>query len=907
MINADLILSPEGHVYLDQSAQALEQIPKLIFTKLSEGFTRSFSYGLLQLALGQFSELPSSFSFWQNFGQRLITEVCKLPNLMELKALPEIALPPVAVLQEIINDAPFVRGFEYLNLEVLSNIWKTLQSTLQAELKDFEGSIQDYFSLYNSRWNLVGRVCFHLAENKNNPDRPFAFVATYTTKLNEGGAAQHLPLKRALQEYAGEKKQAQLLALLLPVQKAAEKSPFIKQLVDNGHIFQALTWNVKEAHQFLTSIPLIEAAGVMIRVPNWWNAQKPVRAKVAVSIGQKPASIMGLDTLLDFDVALSLSNGEHLSKAEWQELMNSSEHLVKVKGQWVEVDHEKLQSVLAHWNQIKDFAAEGISLSESMKLLAGTKSQDKQNLAFEANVEWSNVTAGDWLKSVLSDLRNPDQLKTKMHEHILAQHLNATLRPYQLAGVNWLWLLYQLKLGGCLADDMGLGKTIQILAFLLLRKYQPGVKQKPHLLIVPASLIGNWQAEIAKFAPSLSYLILHGSIDREALLPENKDGVLGVDLVMTTYAFAHRLSWLKTIDWDVIILDEAQTIKNPSAKQTQAIKALSGKVRFTLTGTPIENRLSDLWSLFDFTSPGLLGSGATFSSYEKKANKAFDINAHQHFMGAIRTLTAPYILRRLKTDKKIISDLPDKTEIQTFCNLTKQQVQLYEQSVRELKKQLHEVEGMKRRGLVLAYLLRFKQICNHPSQWLGYGDYDAVASGKLLRLKEICAAIAAKQEKVLVFTQFTEMIPALVQTLSDVFGQKGLSLDGKTLVKKRGELVNAFQAEQGPPFFVLSLKAGGTGLTLTRASHVIHFDRWWNPAVENQATDRAYRIGQKHPVMVHKFICRGTVEEKIDALIMSKKKLSAEILQSGNELAFTELSNDELLDMISLDIHKALG
>ncbi len=687
-ISAQLVLTSEGHVYLDQSAQALEHLPEQVLAKLAEGFAHSSTHGLVQLAIGQLTDLPPSFAFWQGFGQQLIAAICKLSNVNELVALREVAPPEEDVLQDILEKAPFIPGFEYLNAQSLVEVWHGLLRTLQAEITDFSGTVQEYLTLYNPRWGQIGRVCFHLAENKNNPERPFAFLATYTTKLNEGATAQHLPLKRALQEYAGEQNQAQLLALLLPIQRAAAKSGFIKGLVDSGHIFQALTWNAKEAHQFLMSIALIEEAGLMVRVPNWWNRQKPLRPQVAVSIGQKPASMLGLDTLLDFDVALSLSNGESLSEAEWRELMNSPDHLVKVKGQWVEVDPAKLASMLTHWNEIKAFASEGISLAEGMKLLAGSTDQ-KNPLLTIAEPEWSHVMAGNWLQQVLSDLRQPDKLKDKALEGILVKHLHATLRPYQQAGVHWLWLLYQLKLGACLADDMGLGKTIQILAFLLWVKHHEKSRAqlltKPHLLIVPASLIGNWQMEIAKFTPGLRYLILHGSVDKEALRIENKEAVQSVDLVITTYAFAHRLDWLQSIDWDVVILDEAQTIKNPSAKQTKAVKLLKSKVRFTLTGTPIENRLSDLWSLFDFTSPGLLGSGASFTAYEKKMSV--------HFTTAVRQLTAPYILRRLKTDKRIISDLPDKTEIPSFCNLTKHQVQLYEQSVRELKKQLLPIKS----------------------------------------------------------------------------------------------------------------------------------------------------------------------------------------------------------------------
>ena len=348
--------------------------------------------------------------------------------------------------------------------------------------------------------------------------------------------------------------------------------------------------------------------------------------------------------------------------------------------------------------------------------------------------------------------------------------------------------------------------------------------------------------------------------------------------------------------------DEAQAIKNPSARQTRAVKALKSQHRIALTGTPVENRLSDIWSLFDFVSPGLLGSARDFDGFLKRRTK----NGESPYAG-LRALVRPYILRRMKTDKNIIADLPDKTEIKTYCSLSKGQAVLYRQSVESLARDIDNADGMKRRGIILSYLMRFKQICNHPSQFVKDGGFGHAESGKFLRLKEICEIIFEKQEKILVFTQFKEMAEPLSDFLQTIFGKRGFVLHGETKVKKRSEIVEAFQRDNGSSYFVLSLKAGGIGLNLTAASHVIHFDRWWNPAVENQATDRAFRIGQKQKVMVHKFICKGTLEEKIDALIESKQTMSKEILQGADSALLTELPNEELLKVVSLDINSALG
>jgi non-specific serine/threonine protein kinase len=449
---------------------------------------------------------------------------------------------------------------------------------------------------------------------------------------------------------------------------------------------------------------------------------------------------------------------------------------------------------------------------------------------------------------------------------------------------------------------MGLGKTVQVIALLRLGESQP--RRGPSLLVVPASLVANWKAEAERFAPDLRLLVAHPSERRSAELAAlSADELEGVDVVVTSYGSLPRFAWVTKRRWELVVLDEAQAIKNPGAKQTRAAKALQGGARLALTGTPVENRLSDLWSLFDFVCPGLLGSAAEFGRFAKR----LAANESPSRYAPLRGLVRPYILRRLKTDKSVISDLPEKTEVRAFCSLTKKQAALYQETVSALARELDEKEGIQRRGAVLAFLLRLKQICNHPSQWLGDGGYSVEESGKFARLRELVEPIAARQEKALVFTQFREMTAPLARFLEGVFGRAGLILHGETKVKDRRGLVEKFQDERGPPFFVLSLKAGGTGLNLTAASHVIHFDRWWNPAVENQATDRAFRIGQKRNVLVHKFVCRGTVEEKVDALIDSKRELASSVVEGGGEVLLTELPNDEILRLVSLDIHAALA
>ena len=517
----------------------------------------------------------------------------------------------------------------------------------------------------------------------------------------------------------------------------------------------------------------------------------------------------------------------------------------------------------------------------------------------QANADWSQAVAGPWLAETLAQLRQPDGSALADP----GRSLQATLRPYQQAGVRWLHLLARLGLGACLADDMGLGKTIQVLSLLLVLKEQRGAKRKPSLLVAPASLLANWAAEISRFAPSLKAVVVHPSAVSAGKQKMDDAAVLdGVDLAITSYGFLTRAAWLVRRAVGLVVIDEAQAIKNPSARQTKAVKNLKADARIALTGTPIENRLGDLWSIFDFINPGLLGSSKQFSSFVKQ----LDERPHNPY-APLRELVRPYILRRMKTDKNIIADLPDKTEVKAFCMLSRKQAALYQQTVDTFSGELEAAEGIERRGMVLALLMRLKQICNHPSQWLGDNSWAEEDSGKLARLREIAEEIASRQEKVLIFTQFRETTAPLAAFLGSVFGREGLVLHGETEVRKRKDLVRRFQEDEDVPFFVLSVKAGGAGLNLTAASHVIHFDRWWNPAVENQATDRAFRIGQTKNVLVHKFVCRGTVEDRIDKMIEAKQQLAGDFLEGGAEMALTEMKDDELLKLVRLDLAAAMN
>jgi len=785
-------------------------------------------------------------------------------------------------------------GAEYLTQDVLLTLWDEMERAFAASVAAAKVGLQSFLTTLNRAWNLVGRVHFNLAENRRDPDQPFAFMATYTTRLSAQAKAQHVPLGQALREYAGAANRDKLLSLLLPVQRAAEHCAWLKPMIDAGDIFHPLRWGATEASRFLQSVPELESARVVVRMPVSWRASRPARPQVTATVGSRAPSAVGLDGLLDFQMGVML-DGEPLTEVEVATLLAGTENLVLLRGQWVEVDRARLQRTMEQFHAAEELAArDGLTFAEAMRMLAGAGVTRDDPAA--ADTGWARVTAGPWLEQTLKELRAPDGDGVDP-----GPALRGTLRPYQKAGTRWMDLLAGLGLGACLADDMGLGKTIQVLSLLLVEQAR-GARPQRSLLVAPASLLANWAAEIEKFAPGLKAVIVHPSaMPADEVKAFTAEHAADYDLAITSYGSLLRIPVLAEVDWRFVILDEAQAIKNPNARQTKAAKALKARARIALTGTPVENHLGDLWSIFDFINPGLLGNAKQFTRYTKRLAE----RTHNPY-GPLRELARPYILRRMKTDKSVIADLPDKTEIKALCGLSRRQAALYGQAVEDLAKSLEASAGIQRKGVVLAMLMRLKQVCNHPSQWLNDDVWAEEDSGKWARLREIAEVVAARQEKMLVFTQFREITGPLATFLGQIFGRTGMVLHGQTAVKNRKSLVQRFQEDEAVPFFVLSLKAGGTGLTLTAASHVVHFDRWWNPAVENQATDRAFRVGQKKNVLVHKFICRGTVEEKIDALIDSKQDLSDELLTGGDEINLTEMTNDDIMRMVSLDLNSAM-
>ncbi len=957
MTSIRICVTPHGRLLCeavaDDAADAVEAavtLSPVAADAIRSAFDRSSAEGLLLLAGPSVREtLPADFLFWREWARRFFQAVCQLDEerLAEFAkskshdtGKSSVPPPDELALAVLVAEAPPMRGLEYLTPDVLKALWFELCELVREQGAKADGGLAAYLRQVNPFWHLLGRVTFHLAENKRDESRPFAFLATYSHRMSAKASVQHLPLAQALKQYAGERDQTKLAELLAPVRAAADGSTLVKEWLTSRALFQPQALTISQAYRFLRDVPVMEQSGLVVRVPNWWQSRKPPRPAVQVRIGDQQASAVGVDGLLDFSVDLAL-DGETLTEVERQQLLAATDGLLLLRGKWVEVNREQLDEALSRWKELQSEHAGGIDFLKGMRLLAGAQLDSDEDSA-DVTADWTSVSAGDWLRETLEQLRDPSGVIGCSP----GDGLNATLRPYQADGVRWLWFMMRLGLGACLADDMGLGKTIQVIDLLLRLRQPPNQSSTrepisrnalasgsrnpkpdasafrlmpnqhhctPSLLIVPASLVGNWKQELAKFAPQLKAFFAHRSeCDADSLGQVAKNPAKELaefDLVVTTYTLARKAEWVAKMTWKLIVLDEAQAIKNASSTQTKSVKKLNGAGRIVLTGTPVENHLGDLWSLFDFCCPGLLGSAKQFKDFVKRLNKQQDAHAY----GALRRLVQPYILRRLKTDQNIAPDLPAKTEMRAECGLSKKQAALYQQIVDDLAEQLKQMkerdksDGIQRRGIVLATMMRLKQVCNHPSQYLAVAEFSPDDSGKFARLATICEPIAERQEKMLVFTQFQSICGPLAEYLGKVFGRPGLVLHGGVPVGKRKELVRRFQEEDAFPFFVISVKAGGTGLNLTAASHVVHFDRWWNPAVENQATDRAFRIGQKRNVLVHKFVCRGTLEERIDQMIRDKQELADEVLGQTREgeTLLTEMSDRELLNFVALDITRA--
>ncbi|AVH73324.1 DEAD/DEAH box helicase [Nostoc sp. 'Lobaria pulmonaria (5183) cyanobiont'] len=642
-----------------------------------------------------------------------------------------------------------------------------------------------------------------------------------------------------------------------------------------------------QAYEFIKAVAWrLEDSGLGVILPpslanreGWANR---LGLKITAETPKTKQGRLGLQSLLNFQWQLAIG-GQTISKAQFDKLVALNSPLVEINGEWVELRPQDIKTAQTFFTTRKDQMA--LSLEDALRLSTGdTQAIEKLPVvSFDASGALQELIGALTNNQAIAPLPTPTGFKGQ-------------LRPYQERGAAWLSFLERWGLGACLADDMGLGKTIQFIAFLLHLKEQDAL-ENPTLLVCPTSVLGNWEREVNKFAPSLKILQYHG--DKRPKGKAFLEAVKNHDLIVTSYSLLHRdIKSLQSISWQIIVLDEAQNVKNPEAKQSKAVRQLEATFRIALTGTPVENRLQELWSILDFLNPGYLGNKQFFKRRFAMPIEKYGDTAS---LTQLRSLVQPFILRRLKSDRDIIQDLPDKQEMTVFCGLTGEQAALYQQVVEQSLVEIESAEGLQRRGMILALLIKLKQICNHPAQYLKQATLEQHNSAKLLRLEEMLEEVLAESDRALIFTQFAEWGKLLKPYLEKQLGREIFFLYGSTSKKQREEMIDRFQHDpQGPPIMILSLKAGGVGLNLTRANHVFHFDRWWNPAVENQATDRVFRIGQTRNVQVHKFVCTGTLEEKIHDMIESKKQLAEQVVGAGEEW-LTEMDTDQLRNLLLLD------
>ena len=667
--------------------------------------------------------------------------------------------------------------------------------------------------------------------------------------------------------------------LLSSLALACDASPSIAASIKNGHI-NGYTTDAGGAYKFLTEeADDLRLGANNMMLPAWWKWQgaKPKLAgRMEASKFTTPSGMLSLESMVSFDWEAALGD-EKMSLQELEELAEAKMPLVRVRGKWMAVNASDILSAVAFMKK----RPKRMTLRDAIRAALGMGNMPKE-------VDFDGVSAKGGITGVLNKLDG----SVGFEELDQPERFVGELRPYQIRGYSWLASLGQWGLGGCLADDMGLGKTIQVLA--LIQRDWPDSK-RPTLIVCPTSVINNWHREAARFTPELPVMIHHGPDRiRNGSLNETANNHA---IVITSYGLIQRdLEMFRNTGWRGIVLDEAQNIKNPETKQSAASRLLEADYRFALTGTPVENHLGDLWSIMEFLNPGFLGSRKRFTE-----NFLTPIQTRQDSIAAerLRRATGPFILRRLKTDKNVISDLPEKMESKVYCTLTREQASLYASVLKDAEEVVRSAEGIRRKGIILSMLSKLKQICNHPAHFLADNSSISNRSGKLSRLTEMLEEVVQSGDKALVFSQFAKMGEMLQKHLQKTLGTEALFLHGRVPRDKRDEMIERFQSRDGPPIFVLSLKAGGIGLNLTSANHVFHFDRWWNPAVEDQATDRAFRIGQKRNVLVHKMICAGTLEEKIDDLIENKKRVAQEVVGTG-EGWLTEMSNEDLRKVLTL-------
>ena len=851
---------PSLNAYITEDSFILEHYRELSISEkdLVDIYEKDKGHFVFELGFHDKKEFNQSINYLRTLSREYIRKYVSDTRFPFAKSPFSISFSD-SELNDLVGRVPFLIGSENVKAVWVQRILNTVDRACATEINNRGGLPESYFKERNIDIIIPSRIFFHLVENKQGK-LPFAFLATYSSMTENG--IKFYPLKNALSDLKDEP--VQLGKIMSIITTVAQKSSYINELINSGKLFYPLQVNEEDAYTFLKETSLYEENGIVCRIPKWYSDNS---CKIQYDFKEHLWEKMIFQgvfftklTINHFSPEL-FYHGIPITIEEIKELLSRQEGLEFIKGRWVENNHDQLEDLLF---QYEELSKDGTSLLDILKNKSGYAgfSEPKRTIEIE-------ITHAEWLDHLFE--KKIEQLP----EVSIPEPFTSILRRYQMDAVRWCYQMYHFGFGVCLADDMGLGKTLEVLAFL--KKIRAdGLKRI--LAIVPATLVDNWKNEIQKFDLDIDVFTLRGN-------NEPSGSGCNAFLTLTTYQTAIRSDYIDRVNWDCVILDEAQAIKNYYTLQAKKVKSLHSKMRIAMTGTPIENSLLELWSIFDFINPGLLGTRQEFTKFylSESADK-------------LKSLIDPFILRRLKTDKNIISDLPEKNEIDVPISLTKDQIVIYKQVVNMMNKAASAMSDPRQKKIaVLSSIIKLKQVCNHPSQYYGTEVFETDRSGKFIQLQEICETIHAKREKVLVFTQFKEIIKPLDDLLAHVFEKHGRCIDGTVSMKNRNTYVQEFQSGT-IPYMVLTIKTAGVGLNLTAAQNVIHFDRWWNPAVENQATDRAYRIGQKKNVMVYKFIAMNTIEEQINNMLSTKQALADTYINNSGDNVLSKLSIEELLN-----------
>lgn len=814
-------------------------------------------------------EMSSSELFLYELSEAFFQCLTEMPEL-ELTREATHVVPDEEHLEHLLSSVPYAIGAECIDRKWIAGVFSQLEQIFQREISGYKGSVELYLTEQNQKLHVPERIFLHLVENKDGED-PFVFMATYAS-LGEDHAVHHMPLKYALTEYQDDRDK--LLALLSCLNRAAEVSDLIAELVESGEMFHVLRFTGKEAYQFLRDVEKIEQTGILCRIPNWWR-KRAMECSVEIRLGEKKPAMVGFDSLISMQPQLCV-DGEALTKKDVELLLAQTEGLAFLKGKWVEVNHKKLRELLKRMDGMDT----SITLREALQMEIGNGKKISADVG-------ALVTNGAWLSKMLRNLRKPSGIRSAT----VPKTVHATLRPYQKDGYTWLNYMQKLGFGACLADDMGLGKTLQVISLLLAERqdYDAGEKERRRSLIVcPASLVYNWQKEIERFAPELETVTITGSApERKDIIRHTTDG----QILITSYDLLKRdVEYYKNIVFAVQVIDEAQYIKNAGTQAAKGVKKITAAFKLALTGTPIENRLSELWSIFDYLMPGFL---YTYQKFREEIETPIVVNKDENKMERLQRMIRPFILRRLKGD--VLKDLPEKLEENVYAKMEGEQLALYDAHVQQMKQMLDgksEAEFKSNKIQILAELTKLRQLCCDPA--LLFEDYKG-ESAKVQMCMDLIGNAVHGGHKVLLFSQFTTMLDRLAEQLKKL-GIDYYMLTGSVNKEKRMQMVDSFNKDD-VPVFCISLKAGGTGLNLTAADIVIHYDPWWNVAVQNQATDRAHRIGQKNVVTVYKLVSQGTIEEKIIDIQEKKKKLAEQVLE-GEGMDSVVFTKEEIMELL---------